>query len=75
MIRGASVDIGRISAPIAGIDVVSSSCCPWAKSQLKRAIKNGDQVSIPIHRCHPPQLSGLPFVGSYRISYQNLAVF
>jgi hypothetical protein len=38
--RGASVDIGRVSAPIAGTDVVSTSCCPCAKLKPKRVIKN-----------------------------------
>jgi GTP cyclohydrolase FolE2 len=37
---GVGIDIDRVSALIAGIDVVSSSCCPCAKLQLKRAIKN-----------------------------------
>jgi hypothetical protein len=35
--RGVGIDIDRVSAPIACIDVVSSSCCPCAKFQ--RAIK------------------------------------
>jgi GTP cyclohydrolase FolE2 len=37
---GVGIDIDRVSALIAGIDVVSSSCCPCAKLQPKRAIKN-----------------------------------
>jgi hypothetical protein len=41
---GVGIDIDRVSAPIAGIDVVSSSCCPCAKFQLKRAIKNEKDI-------------------------------
>lgn len=32
--RGVGRDIDRVGAPIAGIDVVPSSCCPCAKLQL-----------------------------------------